>query len=131
MDARLREALGRVEALLHQNDKLIQQQKVFGKLLPLQENAATRVASLTPRERQILELVLAGRPSKNIAADLGVSQRTVENHRASILKKTGSKCVAALARFALAASWNGAGEPPVQQSANSQEVTFEAVAAAS
>ena len=46
------------------------------------EAALTRVASLTTRQRQILGLVLAGHPSKNIAADLGISQRTVDNHRA-------------------------------------------------
>jgi FixJ family two-component response regulator len=59
---------------------------------------------LTPRQRQILDLVLAGHPSKNIAADLGISQRTVENHRAAIMHKTGSTSLAALVRFALAAS---------------------------
>jgi two-component system CheB/CheR fusion protein len=51
-----------------------------------------------------MDLVLAGHPSKNIAADLGISQRTVENHRASIMKRTGSKSVPALARLALAAA---------------------------
>ena len=50
-----------------------------------------------------MDLVLAGHPSKNIAADLGISQRTVENHRASIMKKTGSKSIPALIRLALAA----------------------------
>ena len=62
------------------------------------------VASLTTRQRQILDLVLAGHPSKNIAADLGISQRTVDNHRAAIMKKTGSKSLPALIRTALAAA---------------------------
>ena len=65
-------------------------------------NAALCVASLTARQRQILDLVLAGHPSKNIAADLGISQRTVDNHRAAIMRKTGSKSMPALVRTALA-----------------------------
>jgi two-component system CheB/CheR fusion protein len=68
-----------------------------------QEVAATRLAGLTARQRQIMELVLAGHPSKNIAADLGISQRTVENHRAAVMKKTGSHSLSALIRLALAA----------------------------
>jgi two-component system, chemotaxis family, CheB/CheR fusion protein len=68
------------------------------------QTAATRVASLTTRQRQILDLVLAGHPSKNIAADLGISQRTVDNHRAAIMKKTGSKSLPALVRTAIAAA---------------------------
>jgi two-component system CheB/CheR fusion protein len=68
------------------------------------ETAATRVASLTTRQRQILDLVLSGHPSKNIAADLGISQRTVDNHRAAIMRKTGSKSLPALIRTAIAAA---------------------------
>jgi len=75
-------------------------------LLASQENAASAIAGLTPRQRQIMELVLAGHPSKNISADLGISQRTVENHRASIMEKTGSKSLPALARLAFAAAGN-------------------------
>jgi DNA-binding CsgD family transcriptional regulator len=68
------------------------------------QTAALQVASLTVRQRQILELVIAGHPSKNIAADLGISQRTVDNHRAAIMRKTGSKTLPALIRTALAAA---------------------------
>ncbi len=82
------------------------------KLTAWRETAATHVAGLTSRQRQIMDMVLAGQPSKNIAADLGISQRTVENHRASIMKRTGSKSLPALARTALAAAWNNADEPP-------------------
>lgn len=58
--------------------------------------STARLALLTPRQHQILELILAGCPSKIIAADLGISQRTVENHRAEIMKKTGSRSIPAL-----------------------------------
>ncbi len=111
---RLQEALAREEALRRQNDELIQQQRVVGELLASRERAADCIAHLTPRQHQILELVLAGQPSKIIAFNLGISQRTVESHRAAIMKKTGTKSIAALARVALSAAWNGAGEPFVQ-----------------
>ena len=75
-----------------------------GKSSDQRADAARRLASLTPRQRQIMDLVLAGNPSKNIAADVGISQRTVENHRASIMKKTGAKSLPALARMALVAT---------------------------
>ena len=48
--------------------------------------------------------VLAGEPSKNIAADLGISQRTVENHRMQIMKRTGCRSLPELARMALVAA---------------------------
>lgn len=67
--------------------------------------AASCVASLTPRPRQIMHLVLAGHPSKNIAVDLGINIRTVENHRARIMKRTEAKSLPALTRLALAAGW--------------------------
>lgn len=68
------------------------------------EQAMARVARLTTRQREIMNLVLAGHPNKNIAADLGISQRTVENHRAAIMQKTGSKSLPALARLAFVLS---------------------------
>jgi two-component system CheB/CheR fusion protein len=69
-----------------------------------QENAAAQIAFLTPRQQQIMTMVLAGQPNKIIAADLGISQRTVENHRASIMRKTGAASLPALARLAVAAA---------------------------
>ena len=81
------------------------------KLSAWRETAADRLAKLTPRQRQIMVLVLSGHHSKNIAADLRISQRTVENHRNSIMTKTGSKSLPALARLAMAAEWTGGDEP--------------------
>jgi two-component system CheB/CheR fusion protein len=69
-----------------------------------QAEAKRHIADLTPRQREIMDMVLAGHPSKNIAADLGISQRTVENHRASIMKRTGAKSLPALARLAVVAA---------------------------
>ena len=88
----------------------------LNKLLAWRETAASQIAGLTQRQREIMEMVLAGHPSKNIATDLGISQRTVENHRASIMKKTGSKSLPALARLVLAASFRDTDLRLLQQS---------------
>lgn len=66
------------------------------------EKAVQALNGLTRRQRQIMTMVLDGHPSKNIAADLGISQRTVENHRAAIMRKTGSRSLPQLARLILA-----------------------------
>ena len=95
--------------LLISVENALEQSRNSSDLLASQENAASAIAGLTPRQRQIMELVLAGHPSKNISADLGISQRTVENHRASIMEKTGSKSLPALARLAFAAAGNEQG----------------------
>ncbi len=100
--------------LLASIERALEQSRDSGKLFAWREDATKHVSSLTPRQRQIMELVLAGHPSKNIAADLGVSQRTVENHRASIMKKTGAKSLPALARLALAASSPAEAGPTAQ-----------------
>jgi len=90
----------------------LEQSQTAGKRSSWRESAVNRVSGLTHREREIMDLVVAGHPSKIIAADLGISQRTVENHRATIMKKTASKSLPALARVALAAAWTGNDEPP-------------------
>jgi two-component system, chemotaxis family, CheB/CheR fusion protein len=84
--------------------RALEQSHDAGKLTQWRTEAQSHVAGLTARQKQIMDLVLAGHPSKNIAADLGISQRTVENHRNAIMTRTGCKSLPALARLALAAA---------------------------
>jgi FixJ family two-component response regulator/chemotaxis methyl-accepting protein methylase/signal transduction histidine kinase len=61
------------------------------------------LAGLTERQQEIMERLLLGQPNKIIADDLGISQRTVENHRAAIMARTATKSLPALARLAMLA----------------------------
>jgi RNA polymerase sigma factor (sigma-70 family) len=60
-----------------------------------------RLESLTPREREVLQLVTHGKANKVMAAELGVSQRTVEIHRARVMEKMGATSLAQLVRMAM------------------------------
>jgi two-component system response regulator FixJ len=61
------------------------------------------LALLSPREREVLQGLLAGSPNKTIAYDLAISPRTVEIHRARVMDKMGARSLSELVRFALAA----------------------------
>lgn len=63
--------------------------------------AAELISSLTMRQQEILALVLDGNTNKGIAANLGISQRTVEAHRAAIMRRLGATTVAELIRIVL------------------------------
>jgi two-component system response regulator FixJ len=65
--------------------------------------AASKLDLLSPREREVLEGLLAGLPNKSIAYDLGISPRTVEIHRARVMDKMGARSLSELVRLALAA----------------------------
>jgi FixJ family two-component response regulator len=65
-----------------------------------------RLSGVTPREREITRMLIAGKSSKQIAAELGLSYRTVCNHRANLLAKTGAENTADLVRMALTAGFN-------------------------
>ena len=68
-----------------------------------QEAKAGGLEQLTAREREVLQGVARGRTNKEIAAELGISHRTVETHRESLMRKLQIRTVAELTRFALEA----------------------------
>ena len=63
-----------------------------------------RMQQLTPREREVLDLVTQGKANKVIAGDLSVSQRTVEIHRARVMEKMGASSLAHLVRMVIEAA---------------------------
>jgi two-component system response regulator FixJ len=84
--------------------------RINGALKQDAENRATlekhadlkrRYESLTPREREVMALVVDGKANKVIAIDLGLSERTVEIHRANVMEKMGARSVAHLVKMHL------------------------------
>lgn len=65
-------------------------------------HGATWLAALTPREHEVLDRIAAGHRNKIIAQELGISERTVETHRANIMQKSGAHSVAELVAMVLA-----------------------------
>lgn len=67
----------------------------------LRDQVASRLADLTPREREVMDLVVSGKHNREIAAELGISVRTVEVHKARIMSKLKVDSVAQLVRMSL------------------------------
>jgi len=59
-----------------------------------------RMEMLTPREREVFQLVVTGKLNKRIAFDLGISEKTIKVHRARVMEKLGAESLADLVRFA-------------------------------
>jgi two-component system response regulator FixJ len=88
--------LAAVQAAFHQGAREIRDDEAV--------QAAQRLAALSPRERQVLEGIVAGKPSKLIAYDLDISVRTVEVHRAHLLVRLDTQNMATAVRIAVLAA---------------------------
>ena len=75
----------------------------------LLKDSQSRLEDLTPREREVLELVVQGKANKNIAAELGIAIKTVELHRSRVMKTTRAESVPDLVKIKLHAE-GGSGE---------------------
>lgn len=76
-----------------------QQRAVLKEQLSINE----RIATLTPREKQVMDMMIEGNANKVIAIDLGISQRTVEIHRSRVMEKMNTHSLAHLVRMVIAA----------------------------
>ena len=91
----------RDQDLLDRINKAIEQDASNRAQLLEPRDIEERLSNLTPREKEVLELIVDGRPNKVIAADLEVSQRTVEIHRARVMDKMRASSLAHLVRMVM------------------------------
>src|SRR5262245_15299026 len=105
----------RDQDLLDRIQKALEKDRVNRVQLREKTRIHERRESLTPREREILELMTRGKPNKVMAADLGVSQRTVEIHRARVMEKMGASSLAQLVRMVMDLDGPPAGDPAPQR----------------
>jgi two-component system response regulator FixJ len=90
------ELLGAVRRALAQSQQLREAESTA-------TSAAAQLAALTPREREVFDLLVAGRPTKAIAKQLGASPRTIEVHRGRVFEKLGAHSLPDLVHLMLAA----------------------------
>jgi len=97
----------RDQDLLDRISQALERDAANRRLLVEHSALRARLESLTPRETQVLRLVVAGRANKVIAGDLNLSQRTVEIHRSRVMEKMRAQSLAQLVRMVLAAESSG------------------------
>jgi FixJ family two-component response regulator len=93
----------REQDLLDRINEALDVEKVRRKKSVAQDELSGRLNSLTDREREVFDAVANGEMNKAIALDLGISERTVEVHRANVMKKLGVRRLAELIRIKIAA----------------------------
>ena len=92
----------RDQELLDRINGALKQDAEIRKSVERRADITRRAESLTPREREVMTLVVDGRANKVIAIDLGLSERTVEIHRSNVMEKMGARSVAHLVKMHLA-----------------------------
>jgi FixJ family two-component response regulator len=88
------ELLLRIDRALRQQEEDVQRRS----------STQARLSALTPREREVMEMVVTGKLNKTIADQLGISIKTVEAHRAKVMEKMQAKSLADLVQMALASA---------------------------
>ncbi len=112
-------AMDVIEKPVDENELIDKVQAAFAKAEHFRNLASERrmvepkILSLTKRETQILDLMVAGIKNPKIAADLGISPKTLDIHRANILRKMQTKTIADLVRWRLVNRADAAGVMPV------------------
>ncbi len=91
----------RNQDLLDRINHALKQDAEFRNVVARRAEVLHRLESLTPRERQVMDMVVDGAANKVIAIDLDLSERTVEIHRAKVMEKMGARSVAHLVKLHL------------------------------
>ena len=97
----------RDQDLIDRINRALEKDREMRSQLRERDEIRRRMSQLTPREREVLELVTQGKANKVIAGDLNVSQRTVEIHRARVMEKMGANSLAHLVRMVIEAHREG------------------------
>lgn len=87
--------------LLQIIQRCLEQDRQHRERKQLSDNTSHRLASLTPREREVMQLVVAGKLNKLIADQLNISIKTVEAHRAKVMEKAGVNSLAELVQLVM------------------------------
>lgn len=97
------------KALLAAVENALAESRRRSKTLTADADARRGFQKLSPREREVLEMILAGKPNRLVADALKISEKTVEVHRAHIMEKTGAKSFAELVTMAVETGFGGRG----------------------